>query len=88
VKASYTLSASIFTAEVTRAFYYFNGFPDDEGIVRVDIGKDLCFITVHAVECLPTVDHSLSILVSLVYSSILTECSSMFCLYAFHPTSM
>jgi hypothetical protein len=35
--------------EVLQVFYYFSGFPDDAGMVTVNVGWDFCFVKVDTV---------------------------------------
>jgi hypothetical protein len=69
----------VVTGEVVGVFCYFDGFPDDAGMVDPDIVYDFCSIEVDAVscrvsvECLCTAERGISSLVSLMCFKILVD---------------
>jgi hypothetical protein len=71
--------SKVVTDEVVGVFCYFDGFPDDAGMVDPAIDYDFCSSEVDAVscrvsaECLSTADRGFSSLVSLMCSKILVD---------------
>jgi hypothetical protein len=51
VKPGFILSVSVFMAKIMNVFLYFEGFPDDVGMVGPDIDYDLGSVEIGTVFC-------------------------------------